>query len=215
MQLYFDRMGFPFVRLDRLSLSVSLLPVTKVQFERFIAQPNSFGDAWYEEILQINPRLSWRRPDAGRREGLFITGVLQSEAIAYASWAGTGFDLPSLKEWRLIFQSMTRARLAKNSLRGLEGEKVHPAARAIVELIVRQAQPRTWSELTLMEGGVIEWLRDGPVFGGFGKPRPQFLPNVFNPLYDDPRVPLHDDRSPYFGFRLVHRWSINAGGDKL
>lgn len=213
MQLYFDPVGFPLVRLDGLGLSVSLLPITKVQFERFIAQPNSFGDRWYEEVLEFNPR-SWRRADSGPREELFMTGVVPSEALAYASWAGIGFDLPSLEEWRLMYRKMTRTALSGSSLSSLDSDKVHPAARAIVESILRQAQPRTWGELALVEGGVIEWVRDGQKFGGLGKPRPEFLPNVFNPERDDPLLPLHNERSPYFGFRLVRRQSKKVGGDK-
>jgi formylglycine-generating enzyme required for sulfatase activity len=205
MQLQFDQIGFPFVRIEGLGLSVTLLPTTKVQFERFIAEPNSFGDAWYEEILGINPRLSWRRPDSGPRERLFLTGVLPSEALAYASWAGIGLDLPSVEEWRAVFRYMTRTRLAGSSVQGLDSERVHPAARAIVELIMAEVQPKTWGELALMRGGLIEWVREDEGFKGFGTPRPQFLPSVFNPERDEPLFPLQNERSRYFGFRLVRR----------
>lgn len=212
MQLQFDPIGFPLVRLDGLGLSVSLLPITKVQFERFIAQPNSLGDAWYEKILGINPRLSWRRPDSALRERLFVTGVLPSEALAYASWAGIGFDLPSVKEWRMVLRSLTEARLASTSLRDLRGDKVHPAARAIVESILDQVQPRTWAELALLRGGVIEWVREDEGFKGLGIPRQQFLPAVFNPAQDPPLLPLHNERSRYFGFRVIRRPFRRVGG---
>jgi hypothetical protein len=214
MQLYFDPTGFPLVRLDGVGFLVSVLPATKVQFERFIAQPNPFGDVWYEEILRINPRLSWRRADLGPREGLFITGVLPSEALEYASWAGTGFDLPSVEEWRLMFRAMTQKRLAKSSLIGLDSDRAHPAAKAIVESILRQVQPGTWGELALLRGGVIEWVREGEGFKGLGIPEAQFLPSVFNPERDEPLLPLQSERSPYFGFRLVRRPSKKGGGDR-
>jgi hypothetical protein len=212
MQLQFDQIGFPLVRLDR--LSVSLLPITKLQFERFIAQPNSFGDAWYDQILGINPRLSWRRANLGPREAIFITGVLPSEALAYASWTGIGFDLPSVEEWRVVFRTMTDTLVTKNALREMDSDKAHPAARAIVESILNQAQPRTWAELALLRGGLIEWVHEGEGFKGLGIPRPQFLPAVFNPMRDEPLLPLQNGRSRYFGFRLVCRRSRRVTGDK-
>jgi formylglycine-generating enzyme required for sulfatase activity len=214
MQLEFDQLGFPLVRIEGLGLSVALLPITKVQFERFIAEPNSHGDTWYDEILGINPRLSWRRAHSGPRERLFLTGALPSEALAFASWAGIGLDLPTVEEWRAVFRYMIRTRLAGSCVEGLDNKRVHPAARAIVELIVSEAQPKTWGELALLRGGVIEWVREDENFKGLGAPRPQFLPSVFNPERDEPLFPLQDQRSRYFGFRLLQRRTKKFGRAK-
>jgi hypothetical protein len=202
MQLQFDQVGFPLVSFD--GVSVSLLPITKVQFERFIAEPNAFDDAWYDQVLGFNPRVSWRRLHLDRREELFITGVLPAEALAYAAWSGSGFDLPSVDEWRLMFRAMTETRLAVRSLRGLNSDKAHAAARAIVESILVESRPETWAELALARGGILEWVRDGENFKGLGIPRPQFLHNRFNPM-EEPLQPMQDERSRYFGFRLVRR----------
>lgn len=202
MQLQSDALGFPIVKLPEIGLSVSLLPVTKTQFERFIAEPNSFGDSWYDEILKISPRCPWRGMCEEGREDLFMTGILPSEALDFASWLGEGFDLPSFGEWRHIYRSMAQTQLMRKPLQEFTG---HPAARSIIDSILAQVQPATWAEMALLQGGVIEWVRRGREFAGLGVPRRSFLPNVFNPELDEPVRPLQNERSRYFGFRLVRR----------
>jgi len=202
MQLQSDALGFPMVRIPEINLSVSLLPVTKTQFERFIAQPNSYSDSWYNEVLRISPRRSWRRIEEKTREGLFMTGILPSEALDFASWLGEGFDLPDVWEWRQMHKSMVQTRFTREELDAFAG---HPAARFIIDSILAQVRPTTWAEMALLQGGVIEWVRAGEEFRGLGVPRTSIMPNVFNPQLDDPLSPLQNDRSPYFGFRLVCR----------
>jgi hypothetical protein len=202
MLLQSDVFGFPMVSMPGVDLSVSLLPVTKFQFERFIAQENPYSDSWYDEILAVNPRCSWRRIDEKNREGLFITGILPSEALDFAAWMGNGFDLPHAWEWRQIFETMARTRVGADPLQGFSG---NPAAESIIDSLVTQVKPNNWAEMSLLRGGLMEWVRNGEVFGGFGVPRQEFLPNSFNPEVDEPRRPLPTERSRYFGFRLVCR----------
>ena len=42
MQFSYDRIGFPLIVVPDVGIEMHLLPVTKVQFERFIAEPNKF-----------------------------------------------------------------------------------------------------------------------------------------------------------------------------
>jgi hypothetical protein len=83
---------------------------------------------------------------------------------------------------------------------------LHRCAQAIMRGLVRQLRPQVWSELALLRGGVVEWVREGCGFGGLGAPRPGFYPNTWNPQRDGPVRPLSAEaRLPYFGFRLVRR----------
>src|SRR5712692_8216258 len=100
MRLCCDRTGFPLLEWAETGLAMSLLPVTKVQFECFLAEPNEFGDKWYEEVLAVSPRVPWRQFDTGNRERLFLTGIQPNEALAFARWLGEDFDLPTEAEWR-------------------------------------------------------------------------------------------------------------------
>ena len=60
-------------------------------------------------------------------------------------------------------------------------------------------------ELSLMEGGLVEWVRDGHNFAGLGCPRPELLPSLYNPLADEVRPIRPDQRLPYFGLRAVRQ----------
>ncbi|PZN69060.1 MAG: hypothetical protein DM484_30465 [Candidatus Methylumidiphilus alinenensis] len=104
MDLFFDRTGFSYVVLKKLALAVSLLPLTKLQFEQYLADVKPQRDGWYEELLALNPSVSPQNFTTGQREQLFVTGLLPSEAEAYAAWLGEGYRLPTVEEWRTIYR---------------------------------------------------------------------------------------------------------------
>lgn len=208
MLLQYDDSGFPMVQIEP-QFSVSLLPVTKVQFERFIAQVNGYGDSWYEEVLRVSSRESWRELRSYTPESLFMTGILPSEALDFAASLGAGFDLPDVREWRKIFRSMFQSRIRNESLDAFSNHRMHPAARSIISAILEKQKPDTWGGLALLRGGIFEWVRDGVKFGGLGVPLVNGSPVTFNPEQEDPRPLLRNERSRFFGFRFVHR---TAGG---
>jgi hypothetical protein len=205
MHLTCDRTGFPLVRFPELGLEAMLLPCAKKQFEAFLAEPDErFGDAWYEAVLAVNPRASWRHPPAEGAERLFLTGILPEEALAFLRWLGDGFDLPTIAEWRAIDLGLGRQPLDADGLeRGLAG--CCPAARALVTH-VQARRPRTWGDLALLRGGLVEWVRDGREFGGMGSPPAPLLPNIFNPqMPGDVVRPFPGRRVRFLGFRAVRR----------
>jgi hypothetical protein len=211
MLLESDDNGFPMVQIEP-GLSVSLLPVTKVQFERFIAQVNAYGDSWYDEVLRVAPRESWRELREYDPERLFMTGILPSEALDFASALGEGFDLPDVREWRQIFRLMFQSRLHQHSLDAFLNHTMHPAARSIIKAILEKEKPETWGGLALLRGGIFEWVRDGMKFGGLGVPLVNGSPVTFNPEQEEPRPLLRNERSRFFGFRLVYRPKSSVGG---
>lgn len=220
MRFLCDPTGFPLLALPEIGASVQLLPVTKVQFERFIAEPNEFGDGWYETTLGLNPRVSYRDFTAGNREGLFLTGTLPSEALAFAAWMGKGFDLPTIQEWRAVYKALADKPI---ELAGQSMAEICEPARLILKRLFndlptraieqrrgrfggrRQIQFRSLLDLSLMGGGVVEWVRDGDDFVGLGSPRSTFHRNAWHPLSNEviPHRPV--ERQHYFGFRLVRR----------
>ncbi len=58
MEIILDKSRFPLVKIEPISIYIHVLPITKVQFEQFICDPNAIVDAsFYEEkIVKLNPR---------------------------------------------------------------------------------------------------------------------------------------------------------------
>ena len=56
-----------------------------------------------------------------------------------------------------------------------------------------------------MAEGVVEWAGKGGSWVGLGAPRPDFQPNLWNPLVEEVRANRPGERLRYFGFRLVRR----------
>jgi hypothetical protein len=203
MPLPCDRTGFPILALPKLGSAMHLLPVTKVQFECFLAEPGGFGDEWYEEVLEVSPRVSPARVTEADREGLFMAGVIPSEVEAFAHWLGPQWRVPSAKDWQQAYALLKVASFPADGLQGWSSSDLHPLAAATLRLLERQLKPKTWLDLSLMSGAILEWVSSGREWGGLGEPRPQFASYLIDPLRGDPIRPINRDRRLRdFGMRL-------------
>ena len=176
-----------------------LWPVTKFQFEQFMSENNRYGDEWYEKILSLNKRISYRNFSGIDYERLFITGVLPHEAIAFARWLGKGFDLPTEAEWKKFYKAISNVVFDSHS---------QPSALSTpaVTLWKRRAGfLQTPLEFSCLQGGVVEWVKGENRYAGRGAPRYSFFPNAWNPPDDSIRVIDKKERIIYFGFRLIKR----------
>ncbi len=204
MPFLYDATGFPTVAVPSLSLDVQLLPVTKIQFERFLADRPVHGDLWYQEVLAVNPRVGLPEVTPQNREGLLLTGILPEEAMEFAHWLGPGWGLPSVQQWRRIYRCFVEMVFRPQDVTDSIRHGMDRRARALVDTILLQVEQKTLATVTLMSGGVLEWVHDASQWGGLGSPRPVFAPNLFNPLLGPPVVPVDAEiRAKGFGFRLV------------
>lgn len=197
MQVEVDKTGFPWVVAEEIGLAFLLWPVSKVQFERFMSESNRYGDRWYEELLSLNPRLSYRHFSPEIYERIFIAGVLPEEAIDFGNWLGGKADLPTVQEWRSIYRFLQGRWRYPDPPATLS-----PAASTLWKELQRCVQ--TVVEFALMQGGMVEWVKAEKQFVGLGSPRASFHPNAWDPLTDTVK-PLKRGRIPFFGFRLVRR----------
>jgi hypothetical protein len=106
-------------------------------------------------------------------------------------------------------------------------------ASVIAKQLLGQFPARTLLNLSLMRGGLVEWVRDGTpavpshlaanrssgaastggnssnhdgtVWVGLGAPRPEFKAHLWDPLHDVIRPVRVGARVGYVGFRLVRR----------
>ncbi len=210
-----DPAGYPMIYVPPLDAFVHLFPVAKPQFEAFLAaaplpaaplpaaSSPARRDAWYGELLALNPRLSPWSSSLASYEQLFVTGLLPEEAQAFAAHLGPGFCIPDMESWRTAYRWLAEQELSIPPA-GLEYEMA-PAARRIWQGLLAALRPRKLLDLSLMQGGVLEWVTaaDGRSVA-LGKPRDAFDPSFRDPLKDrpwEPTTPIR--RSKRFGMRLI------------
>jgi hypothetical protein len=202
MLISFDKTNFPLVVIEEAGVEMHLLPVTKVQFEPYVGETGVVNRSRYEAMLALNPAVSPDQFTAAEREKLFVTGILPPEAMKFAEWLGKGFDLPTVKEWRAVLAALRRVPPPRYNL---VTDLIEGPADIILEGLERQIHIRSMLDFSLMRGGLVEWVWQGKDLVGLGAPRPEFHPNLWEPLLNEIK-PIHlDERLPYFGFRLVRR----------
>ncbi len=201
-----DPSGYPLIFVEPLGAYVQLLPVTKPQFERFIASGKrlDFDDRWYEEILTLNRRASYRSPDVPARERLFMTGVTPDEALAFSRWLGRDYALLTADEWRTCYEWFA-GRPAPSAPPDLF-EHLSADARAVWEIVeeqwLEQLRQPNLRELSLMTQGILEWVAERPGrYCGLGEPAASKLQRKA----DDPVRPVGQGRLRNLGFRLRMR----------
>lgn len=206
-----DKTGFPMIWVDELSAYMHLIPVTKIQFEYMICdQPRSqFSDQWYQQALNLNPRIS---PDQINRNNYWqalITGVSPKEAQFFSQWCGGDFDLPNRQEWYVAYKSLKvlDAPFEINQL------KLKTRIKLLFEALNNQVQPFKQSNdlasKMLLEGGVFEWVKDSnesPPWSAMGKPASGIASGIFS-IKENIASFRPRDIGPLkqVGFRLIKR----------
>jgi hypothetical protein len=199
-----DASGYPLILVEPLDAYVHLFPITKPQFEKFIASGRKpgFGDEWYTELLELNPRLSYRSADISSPDGLFMTGVTTDEAADFSRWLGRSYRLLTADDWA-VCSNWFAARDAV-SLPDALRNSLSPDAAAIWGLVETQwlHGHSTLQDLSLMNHGILEWVVERPGrYCGVGEPASSKLQRKAG----DPVRPL--GRLKNLGFRLCARFS--------
>ena len=190
----FDRDGFPLVRHLEWSFSISLLPVSKYQFERFMVESGGsalgFTESWYRSYLFSNPRSSWRNW-AGKPWELFLTGFKPEMTNAFLRYLGKGYRLPTLQERLMLHDVAPKLVALKNIIESkLAADIPEPMKLWLSELNFPQT-----------DVGLMELVTKGKDFVFIGKPWHELLPNVWNPTIEREMMwGVHDKA---IGFRVV------------
>ncbi|MCI0438851.1 MAG: hypothetical protein L0177_06930 [Chloroflexi bacterium] len=193
-----DRTGFPLLQIKGVG-SIHLWPVTKLQIEAFMRDASRFGDAWYEETIKGNPRVSHLSLDSSNYEGLFATAVTPDEAMEFAGWLGDGFDIPTAEDWR-----EARRQFEAANLRHFQAPELRGAAAVIWDRM--RSFHDSALRLSMMDRGLMELVRSGGEYRELGSPRPSFHRHVRDPMKDAPvGFTSANSRIRYLGFRLIKR----------
>jgi hypothetical protein len=170
LRLEVDRTGYPLIFVEPLGVFTHLFPITKPQFERFIID---YADEWYAAILRENPRASYRVQSLERIEPLLITAITVEDGLSFGKWLGREYSLFNAEEWHQC-RNWFAAQVSVPDANEL-GSKLSNDAKAIWRLISDpyryQGRPPTLAELSLMKGGILEWVveREGR-YCGLGEP---------------------------------------------
>lgn len=190
-----EKTHFPLVTINDIG-SLTLWPITKIQFEMYISQENQYGDSWYEEILKCHPRVSFQQVTHNNYERLFIAGLHVKESLAFAKWFGEDFRIPTICEYEKIYSIMTN----QKHFMAAPPNMSYPAKKIWGKMLRFSNSP---SKFTLMDDGLFEWVRGGEKFVGKGAPRPQIYPNTYTPMKDIVEPLNYEKRQDLFGFRLI------------
>ncbi len=207
-----DLTGFPLIHLSDLGFDVQLWPVTKHQFASF-AGSNKTLNTIFEHASALNEAASkpgtkkpTARPAPQRIELEIMTGILPEEALQFAVWLDneeptSDYALPSVEEWRAVYDALQYER-CDPYLKEIDTYCQSEPAQSWLHRIL-QTEPHTLLELSLMQEGVVEWVLDGELWVGLGRPNTAFYPNTFQPMQETV-VPVDaSQRMRMFGCRLI------------
>jgi hypothetical protein len=217
----FDRYGFPTIHIEPVGVFVHFLPMTRSQFEFYLADhPSPAMDMqWYDLRLRDHPRIEAAAVDERNYACLFTTGVLPFEAQQVADLFGPNqpeggaATLLDLETWQAIFQ-YAAATPAVDLGPVRANTKVSPFARQILDRLVPvvdrigRGAPTLADQMFLRHGvhEIVERTPGGSAWSVIGYPAARFStlaaadPNRPQPTAISPHLP-----SASHGFRLVWR----------
>lgn len=217
MEIKLDKAGFPMIKLDVVDAYIHWLPVTKVQLETFLCDAPStrFDEKWYNDLLDLNKRASIKAAKEQNYWQVFASGVKPEEVQEYADWCGDGYSIPTMDEWKKIYQ-FGASQPAGEGLFAQAGLRERPLAlitklEDINKRIYRATlAQRKLSAQMFMRYGVMEWVQlenRSQEWGGMGQPDSNFQAVLRSPdlgIAETPRSPT-TTRLHYYGFRLLWR----------
>ncbi len=196
--LTFDNTGFPMIRYKEWDFFISVFPVSKYQFERFLVETmpegELFSDGWYRNLLARNPRCGWHsfRDEPWR---LFLSCLDDDVMKRFTRFCGRGCRLPEAAEWR---------KLMDYSGRILEQQA------KLLELCAEAPAPvRHWLKqglFPLTEEGMLEYVLDNGKMRAIGKPFYGFHPTLWRP-----DVVRDVDQESGLGALLGFRLAMSSG----
>ncbi len=211
--------GFPLVRFEGMDFYISWLPVTKYEFEQYLWQASvHYGNSWYRTLLELNPRISWRKTfDADSLRYLFITGLLPEEISMYIRCLGDGYKLASYKKWMMFYNicksSDDDVRQVMKDLRKSVSRFDDPAHAVFIQYL-EIIHSGSLLEIFSLHRGIHEYVEYTPTeitkreiypagYGIVGSPRPKWRSIVWTPEEHPPLGFDGKTRDSLTGFRIV------------
>jgi hypothetical protein len=215
--LIYDKTGFPLVQLKN-GPAFGVWPVTKIQFERFIAETKGYGDKWYEDACASNPRVSYKHLDVNNYEGLFMSGIKPDDALKYVDWLGKKkeYDIPTVEEWRTFYHSLNGSNIpGDKEWQHFSGLLLQEKPQELIQIelaptatIIANNISAIYNDalrFTLMKDGFVEWVHYKREFVGLGAPRSEYYSNTFRSLNTMVEGIRLDSVPKFMAFRVIKR----------
>lgn len=186
MEVIFDKVGFPLVKVPSQDFWIHMWPVTKIQFEHFLSdEPNPDRNAsWYDQILANSPRITPARVTTRNYWQLFIAGIHpENEIPAFVEWIGKDYSLPTANEWITAYKSFATQESIPDLIATLKEHESTGRSDPLVDVISQKIQlvvPElaksaniSFADQCLMRRGMMEWVKltgESSDWGGLGKP---------------------------------------------
>lgn len=211
-----DSKGFPMIWVEPLKGYLHWLPITKIQFERFLCSTSDieFDDKWYDEILTLNPRESPQDLERDNYWRSVLTGLLPSEAEKYARWCGPQYQIPTKDDWLKAYFYLKEKEAQEIDWTQHEPGLLPRDLRLLenMERVFRGfgGERQTMADQTFLRFGVMEWVQSSEraqAWGGLGQLSPDFYGLLTKPEHRTPVQPRNpaSERFFYFGFRLLRK----------
>ena len=201
-----DASGYPLIFVEPLETYVQLFPVTKPQFEKFLAsgRRSDLGDEWYAERLSVNPRVTYWSTYIPTRERLFMTSITPDEALSFGRWLGRDYGMLSAEEWGACYEWLAQhpAPSVPTDLAGRLSQDALGIWKTVEEQWLESHREPSLRDLSLMTQGILEWVIERPGrYCGLGEPSASKLQRGAT----DPVRPVGQRRLKNLGFRLRMR----------
>lgn len=209
MYLSADPRGHALLVLDDIEPKgcLSLLPVTKIQFERFLVGTREVDDVTYARILEHNPRISLEDLKRSGDYRAFLTGASPTMVEKYAQWTSDLFSVPDDAFWRAARRRLGQCRVGHASQVDLVCRRAGIAAedRLLIRRLMALRNPGNWSQLALMENGLMEWVMHDSDLRVYGSPDPAFDGTIIAQS-DKPLSVFSPESQWKVGFRVWRAW---------
>lgn len=211
-----DSKNSPMIWIEPLQGYLHWLPITKIQFERFLCSTSDieFDDTWYDEVMALNPRESPRDLSSENYWRALLTGILPSEAEKFARWCGPEYRVLSRDEWLSAYDYLKEQAPQEINWRQYE-QSIFPRDLELLEMmesIFRSfgGDRITMADQMFLRFGVMEWIKISTgksTWGGLGQLSPKFFGLLTKPEHRTPVQPRSSttERFFYFGFRLFRK----------
>lgn len=209
MEIIYDRTNFPLIKIDPLNIFVHVLPVTKIQFERFLsdhyASPDSQG--YTSSIIDLNPRISPRNFNADEAWKIFATALLPDEIARFTSWLGPSYRLPTRQEWITTKEWLENinADVFQNAILELNGMNI--LANILIQKIFEVYSAKNALDVCMQLNTIMEWTKDtldSKQLALIGAPDRRLFSSLERTDYLSPMYPInYNKRIAYAGFRLI------------